>query len=310
MIEKILKKIVDSLNKEKEETPIVDVANANSQKERAKSADKAKDRLTKFIPKGDALANTNQVIDLVCDALQEYSLNSSIKIPAFSLYVSESGHDDLLRNILTALDFENKLRLKLTHKSIFTAADECCKWTFHFEKPQNEKAKEFAEGIFILYGKNEQPEASISRATLAQVTALKGELVKKAYLLDAKTEKAFNIGRGENPQLPNGSFHKNFVVIKDIEQQGHISRQHACILFDRQRGFCLKAEKVEKTFLFRDGKKIPLKENPTLQDGDQIKLCDNPNDIVLLFELVEENFEKMAEVKQNCTTIRERDCDE
>lgn len=315
MLQKILQKIADFLNMRKDKRIVqqpkkvvdLDIANQeqenkhtdnpeneSNQKEARKNVDNLKNKLAKFIPQGNAFANTNWIIDLLSAALQEYSLNNSMIIPALSLYVSGSGHDELLQTTIAASDFENKLRLKLTYKGIFAAADNNCKWFFYFEKTQNEQAKEIAEGIFILERRvddmPEEPETPITHVTFTKITALKGELLEKTYLLDADVTQSFNIGRsnGKYTQLDNGSFHENFIEIKDNERQRHISRQHACIIFDRQKGFSLKAEKPDKTFLFRDGKKISLKEN-TLQDGDQIQLCANPNDVVLLFEFVDKN---------------------
>jgi pSer/pThr/pTyr-binding forkhead associated (FHA) protein len=224
-------------------------------------------------------------------------------VPGLTLYLHEHPDAERITTLVDTDEFRKDLLKACREHNV--KVDDNFRWEVKSGLPQNSEVKEFRKGIYLLVGNAKvenataaspaEPASEMPPVT-AKITALKGDLVKKKYQLKAKPLAIYNIGRGENPQLAEGVFHKNQIAIVDDERK-ITSRQHACIVFDPQKGFCLKAQKGgasllsgNSTLLFRNGKKVKefsnTKDLEPLQDGDQIKLgVKTKESVVLLFEV-------------------------
>jgi pSer/pThr/pTyr-binding forkhead associated (FHA) protein len=227
-------------------------------------------------------------------------------VPGLILYLFEHNDATQIVQMTDNATFRQELIRACKEKSM--NVDDDFQWKIKNEKPQTGEVKEVRKGIYLCLfkqiKKDEQVQEQIDIQPIfinsAKITVLKGDLHKKTYLLDVKTPKIFNIGRGENPQLKNGMFHKNHIAIKDEELHKSISREHACIFFDSQKGFCLKvyaggaSVSGNGTWLLREGRKpkefASVNTEPEiLKHGDQIRLGTKLKEsVVLLFEFVEE----------------------
>ena len=238
---------------------------------------------------GDAISLKKQIIESIGDTLQNYRFDKTLQIPVITLFVQGSDCDDDIWDIITALGFEKELRLKLTNKGIYAAADNSCKWNFCREKPQSADAKEIVEGIYLLKNKNEEPPVVLQKK--ARITILRGSMKQRSYILDTEQQQKWNIGRGKEPVI-EGRIHYNYVVIKENESNPkmdelnhNVSRKHACIVFIPNEGFKLKTytkkdrngkEILSSTKIQRED--IPAK---TFEDKEQLFLLQNDDQIVL-----------------------------
>lgn len=273
----------------------------------SKSKDKKEKESKEFNLREYGNEAKEKLVKLSVESLKPFWYEDNL-VPGLTLYLYEHPDAVPISLLTDNAEFRESLLNACREKSVRVEDD--FKWEVKIEKPQNSEAKEIRKGIYLLVSskKTKAGEAEPMSAiipTKAVITALKGNLVKKQYSLNAKKSKVFNIGRGENPQLAEGIFHKNHIAIVDDDRKV-ISRQHACIIFDPQKGFCLRAYKGgasllsnNSTILFRDGKMKKefsnTKGEEPLQNGDQIKLgIKSKESVVLLFEI-----EKPMQNKKN-----------
>ena len=309
----MLQKIADLLNKigEKKSSP-----KTEKQPDEVKKDEKGQGKILPNLYQGDAINLKKQILDFICNSLQGYKYDSSLQIPAITLLVQGSGYDDVIFSITTSNDFEKELRLKLTNKGIYAAANENCRWNFRQEKLQNEETKEIAQGIFLLVHKKaeKQEEIQIAIPKKAQITILRGSMEAKSYTLDVEEQTKWNIGRGKEPMI-NNRIHHNDIPIKENEHNPEIykinhsvSRKHAYIIFIPNEGFKLKTytkeeengkkgltstqiPREDKTLVFGDEEQSFL-----LQNNDQIVLSDS---VILLFEYLTTNLEDTKQSGNN-----------
>lgn len=128
-----------------------------------------------------------------------------------------------------------------------------------------------------------------------RITARKGSLNEKEYVLDWRKRNHWNIGRGFQPAERYGVDEENNIVIKDDEHDNsiryineHVSSCHAKIIYDNDT-FYLQVFKggVGYTRLVHEGTETPFRTEITvpLLDGDQIKLGSVDHYVLLRFKL-------------------------
>ena len=117
----------------------------------------------------------------------------------------------------------------------------------------------------------------------------KGSLVKEQYELSSETlekenGRCYNIGRGEFPEVGDGSHRQNHIAIDDksnLETNSFVSRAHARIGYSENIGFYLQVEyggsrlSGNRTRIFRGDEKIEVENvevKEPLHDGDLIEL--------------------------------------
>ena len=127
------------------------------------------------------------------------------------------------------------------------------------------------------------------------ITAKKGTLDEKEYVLDWRKRTYWNIGRGISPAERYGVDEDNYIVINDEEPDAkirnineHVSSCHARILYEND-GFFLQVLKggLGYTRLVHEGIETPFRTEITLPllDGDQIKLGSVDHYVLLRFKL-------------------------
>lgn len=128
-----------------------------------------------------------------------------------------------------------------------------------------------------------------------RITAKKGTLQEKEYVLDWRKQTHWNIGRGIQPAERYGVDEENYIVIKDDEHDDtiryineHVSSCHAKIIYENDC-FFLQALKggLGYTRLMHEGTETPFRTEITLPllDGDQIKLGSVDHYVLLRFKL-------------------------
>lgn len=151
-------------------------------------------------------------------------------------------------------------------------------------------SKAIGDGIYIslkeVIQKSKLHKASIS------IYANSGSLLENEYILDAEEivklpEKRYNIGIGQQPNMDGVIPRINNIAIDDnqdtvyFEKNKYVSRAHAHIFYDKDKGFLLQVEKGgtrlsgKRTHLFREGSSIELNNLNApiiLKDGDIIIL--------------------------------------
>jgi len=267
---------------------------------------KKDDEPKEFILKGYGKEAKENLTELFVKYLQPFWHEDNY-MPGLVLYLQHPDAQQIFL-ITDNLEFRDKYLLKACKEKSINV-DEQFKWEVKIEQPQNSEAKEIRKGIFLQIIEHKKGKKTVTNdlptiPTLAKITPLKGNLVKKVHKLYAN--KLYNIGRGQKPELPNGMFHENQIVVVDDDLKS-VSRKHACIFFDPQEGFCLKAYEGGSSFLsnnstilYRDGKitEVHTKKPEPLQHGDQIKLgVKNKDSVVLLFEFEEEKKKKLVQEK-------------
>ncbi|MDL2310153.1 hypothetical protein LJC39_03445 [Parabacteroides sp. OttesenSCG-928-B22] len=218
-------------------------------------------------------------------------------VQGLTLYIYQSENDIAFITLVNRPDFEDNLRLALENAAINEVNE--AHWTFKHEAPPSTGVTTIGKGLFLhLMNRNEQ-----SRITI-RLSALKGGLMEQSYSIDNKTVRC-NIGRGINPVLDNGMFHKNQIAIKDrddcpnLEEEEwginrFVSRKHAYITYNHVQGFALRVyeggcyKTGNRTRLFRENNQ-PIDVSNTeidypLQHLDQIELGKS---VVLLVEFIE-----------------------
>ncbi|MCL2649459.1 MAG: hypothetical protein FWD60_00350 [Candidatus Azobacteroides sp.] len=309
----MLQKIADLLNKIGEKKPSLKV---EKQRNEVKKEEKSQENILPKLHQGDAISLKKQILDFICNSLQGYKYNRSLQMPAITLFVDGSGYDDVILPIATSPDFEKELRLKLTNKGIYATANDNCKWDFRQEKPQNEEAKEIAQGIFLLIHKKaeKQEETQIVIPKKARITILRGSMEAKSYILDAEEQTKWNIGRGKEP-VRDERKHLNYIAIKEndynpkTDEVNHkVSGKHAYIVFMPNEGFKLKTytkqddyghKKPTSTQIQREDLQdsrtfVDEKQEFLLQNEDQIVLA---NSVILLFEYFTEEMKGVIQTE-------------
>ena len=117
----------------------------------------------------------------------------------------------------------------------------------------------------------------------------KGSLLQEEYelsseVLEKERRKYYHIGRGEHPDMEDGSYRLNHIVIDDknnLDKNKFVSRAHARIGYSETIGFYLQVEyggsrlSGNRTRIFRDEDKIEVENvdmKEPLHDGDLIEL--------------------------------------
>ena len=105
--------------------------------------------------------------------------------------------------------------------------------------------------------------------------------------MQTKYNNRCNIGVGNFIQLDDKTFRENYIAIDDstkspqYKYNKYVSRAHAYISFDEERGFCLHVERggtrnaQKRTHIYRNGETIELNNtliSEVLHDGDRIIL--------------------------------------
>ena len=127
------------------------------------------------------------------------------------------------------------------------------------------------------------------------ITAKKGTLQEKEYVLDWRKQTHWNIGRGVHPAERYGIDDDNYIVIKEDEPDdkvrninNHVSSCHAKITYEND-GFFLQVLKggLGYTRLVHKGMETPFRTDISLPllDGDQIKLGSVDHYVLLRFKL-------------------------
>lgn len=128
-----------------------------------------------------------------------------------------------------------------------------------------------------------------------RITAKKGTLQEKEYVLDWRKQTHWNIGRGIQPAERYGVDEDNYIVIKDDEHDDtiryineHVSSCHAKIIYEND-SFFLQVMKggLGYTRLVHEGSETPFRTEITLPllDGDRIKLGSVDHYVLLRFKL-------------------------
>ena len=294
---------------------IADILNDFQEKNKVRSSGQKNESanngniLKEFVPKGEAIGNKEQIVDIISNALKEYKFDETLKIPAITIYISDSGFDELIKGIVTATGFEKELKLKLSHKRIYAATNDNCKWYFIFEKPQ-EGAREIVKGIYLL--QKQQEEKAMVDFQKAKITALKGSIEQDTYLLNSEKQTKWNIGRRDDDKP-----YQNQIVINNIKDKndpvyqinGRVSRKHACIIFVPNEGYKLKTYKnwnnPNNTYILANTSIVREDEESNFTDEEQVFLLQNDDKIILndsvclLFEFVKPEEQEMVDNTQS-----------
>lgn len=237
----------------------------------------------------DGISTKMAVIDTIVNALMPIR-HVDNSCASLQLYIINCPSALAIHAIVRHKDFEQEIRRSISDADVKLGTS--WKWQFFTDMVAPANALKIADGLFlnIVY---------IGDVTVkAKITALKGFLDQKEYILGAENieKEKYNIGRGANPQLDNGSFHKNDIVITESEREEmrvnlFVSRAHAYII-KRKNGFALKvlpggcALNGNRTRIFRDGKPMDLTDpylEFLLKNEDQIELGKN---VILSFEFI------------------------
>jgi len=129
----------------------------------------------------------------------------------------------------------------------------------------------------------------IARKASIVVSGSKGSMQQERYELSSETlnkehRKFYNIGRGVAPQMEDGSYRQNHIVIDDennFDVNRFVSRAHARIGYSENIGFYLQVERGgsrlsgNRTRVFRDEETIEVENldlKVPLRSGDLIEL--------------------------------------
>ena len=178
------------------------------------------------------------------------------------------------------LDFEKTLRTGLDDAGLKTVGN--ASWIFEPRKPPNtENFIKIVDDVFLEIRDTAQPSFQPSTFTTAQISLADGSggmLMQEKYALDAG--QTYIIGRKDGED----KFGKNHIVI--IDDSRKVSRAHAEIKFEHDRGFYIKSRtnsNVTKVFR-RQRPTTTITETKSrcfLQDKDRIELGEA---VSLLFE--------------------------
>lgn len=133
-----------------------------------------------------------------------------------------------------------------------------------------------------------EKENHIKKASIS-IFGGNGSLLQEKYelsneVLEKEHRKFYHIGRGEHPDMEDGSYRQNHIVIDDknnLDKNRFVSRAHARIGYSENIGFYLQVEfggsrlSGNRTRLFRDEEKIEVENvdmKHPLHDGDLIEL--------------------------------------
>ena len=225
---------------------------------------------------------------------------SGKEIKNIVLFVKDTGNDLAIASVLESPDFEEKLKLAFENASIQEAVN--ANWSFKMDSPPTDVATlSLGTGIYLEYSRTKKQQQRKAR-----ITAIRGVLESSSYILDSAVASRFNIGRGANPVLDTGMYHKNQIVIKEVEDASetdeieelnlnkYVSRAHAGIFYNSQNNFVLKVLdggcfiSNNRTRIFREDVSPIDALNKSveyeLRHNDQIELGKN---VILHFEIIE-----------------------
>ena len=189
-------------------------------------------------------------------------------------------------------EFKNILKTELDNNELYAVSK--AKFEFRTENPpQDLGLSPIAEGIYIQLIAKEKEDDIPDKAIIAIFNG-KGSLKEPEYRLDGATQLEFNIGRGDG--------NNNDVIINDNdpvnkEINSCVSREHAKIVFDPEKGFCLETRNVEnRTIVHRKNQRIckleelGSRDKFLLKDNDVIELGDKEHPLLLKIE-IKKNFD-------------------
>ena len=133
-----------------------------------------------------------------------------------------------------------------------------------------------------------EEENHVKKACIS-VYGSNGSLLQEKYelsseVLEKERRKYYHIGRGEHPDMEDGSYRQNHIVIDEnnnLDKNKYVSRAHARIGYSENIGFYLQVEyggsrlSGNRTRIFRDEEKIEVENvdmKEPLHDGDLIEL--------------------------------------
>jgi len=201
-------------------------------------------------------------------------------------YQTETRKPDFLKSLQKAFDDAN-----------LPEAGSMAKWIVKNEAiPDGKDSIKLNDGVYLEIC----PEVDTQPGTFPQNIAAKarisivddsGSLIKNKYILDAKRQQIWQIGRGEKDKQGR----KNHIALSDNEndplyvKNRSVSNAHLQILFVADKGFCLKSlNNNSRTIVYRAENRVAdLRDeyslsNP-LQHGDRIEL---EKTVSLLFEII------------------------
>lgn len=160
-------------------------------------------------------------------------------------------------------------------------------------RPENEQEARKVNvdiGSFGIYLQEQlvEKENHIKKASIS-IFGGNGSLLQEKYelsneVLKKEHRKFYHIGRGEHPDMEDGSYRQNHIVIDDknnLDKNRFVSRAHARIGYSENIGFYLQVEfggsrlSGNRTRIFRDEEKIEVENvdmKHPLHDGDIIEL--------------------------------------
>lgn len=244
-----------------------------------------------FFP--ESAGKREAIISFIVNALKPYIDESGIAISALRVYiVCEDNAAQQTARIALHADKPGYFRTeKLDRKLRNNFIQLTDNWSFNYELVTALpdcifKAGEFGLDVFM-------HQHTGSHRVLATLRVLTGQTASDEYVLDSSVNKAYNIGRGFQPQLASGKLHTNDIVFLNREDPGfdehrgkqnvYVSRDHAMIAFSTVfNRFLLYADKGglpesgNKTKIFKTNNKIERVDiaeiGHELKNGDQIEL--------------------------------------
>jgi hypothetical protein len=242
----------------------------------------------KPVTENNAVAGKQKLLDTICEFCKPFFGTTEF---TETVVVWVNNSQLVYQSFLRSTTFATELRTELQNRQLIAVSK--AKFEFKTENPPAElDLPEIAKGVYIqLVAKQkvEKQQKEVFTKAKLSISAGKGSLTQNKYILDAKKQTEYNIGRGTD---------KNHIVIKDNDLENNeinsrVSRAHARIVFVVDKGFYLQSRNEQnRTIINRNNQRFAdLKDLNTkvlLQDSDEIELGKS---VCLKFKIVAENIE-------------------
>ncbi|MDR0834582.1 MAG: FHA domain-containing protein [Candidatus Symbiothrix sp.] len=255
----------------------------------------------------DAVTFRNDLLETIVKTLRPQAFADNVD-GSYILYVAGTDDDLNYQAEVNKPGFKKDLLLALEHANITVVAN--VPWTIKTTLPPKEAtgSSEVKKGVCLQYVKTEEEvivPAPVPSKAKVSIWHDKGSLVKESYRLDSSKRKSYNVGRGE---FNDKTGLENHIAINDHESNTEkselnacVSRTHAKIVFEEEKGFCLQ--------VLPGGSKLATGNSTKIRHGeDSIVEAQNLNlnyplsdgDIIELGRKVLLKFETIKKSKRSC----------
>ena len=221
---------------------------------------------------------------------KRYSMDEEVTDP-FILWVTTEGQN--YQTVVRKPDFIRNLRKAFDDAELPEVGSKA-EWIVRTEPlPQGVDFYKIDEGIYldIIQPVPPEPPRHVPTKARIHIAENSGSLLRYEYLLDAKKQQVWQIGRGEKDKTEK----KNHIAISDnekdrwYENNKYVSNVHAQIIFIANKGFCVKSlNDSNRTIIYRNENRVADIQDLhsisiPLQDGDYIELGKK---VLLKFEII------------------------